>query len=406
MLRRYREAVASCDGALARRADFHKAAVRRCKARCALGELAMAESELAKHAAVYPGEAAVVAELEGVRGVVAELAKAEDALAHNDAPSARVAALKVRAAVETPAVLLLLARCELGCGRAEQASKVCLDLIRADRQYVPAYSLRGQALAALGDLAQAEAHLKQALQFDPDHTESAKSLKRARSIKRGFEAVKGHVFKREFDDAAEQLTELLANPLVASSKDMKARIYGERANCYQRGKRFPECLKDCAQAIYANPRHKEAFLTRSNALQALGRHEEAVVDLETVASKLDPEDKLVRQRLQRAQFELRKSKRPDYYGILGAKTVASMPEIKAAYKKRALEWHPDRWSTKGEEAKAEAERKFKMIGDALEMLSNPRKKQLWDEGYDEEQIKEMMAREQFRGGGCCGGGCH
>ena len=133
---------------------------------------------------------------------------------------------------------------------------------------------------------------------------------------------------------------------------MKARIYGERANCYQRGKRFPECLKDCAQAIYANPRHKEAFLTRSNALQALGRHEEAVADLETVASKLDPEDKLVRQRLQRAQFELRKSKRPDYYGILGAKTVASMPEIKAAYKKRALEWRPDRWSTKGAEAKA------------------------------------------------------
>ena len=96
----------------------------------------------------------MVAELEGVRGVVAELAKAEDALAHNDAPSARVAALKVRAAVETPAVLLLLARCELGCGRAEQASKVCLDLIRADRQYVPAYSLRGQALAALGDTPQ------------------------------------------------------------------------------------------------------------------------------------------------------------------------------------------------------------------------------------------------------------
>ena len=51
----------------------------------------------------------------------------------------------------------------------------------------------------------------------------------------------------------------------------------------------------------------------------------------------------VRHAYERADFEVRKEKRPDYYALIGCLSVASESEIKSAYKKRALEWHPDKW---------------------------------------------------------------
>ena len=43
----------------------------------------------------------------------------------------------------------------------------------------------------------------------------------------------------------------------------------------------------------------------------------------------------------------------------------------------ALKWHPDPWSSKGEEKKKEAETMFKGIGDAFEMLTDPDRKALY-----------------------------
>ncbi len=66
----------------------------------------------------------------------------------------------------------------------------------------------------------------------------------------------------------------------------------------------------------------------------------------------------------------------DYYELLGIKKGASDAEIKSAYRKKALEWHPDRHQG-GE--KVEAEKKFKEINEAYQVLSNPQKKQAYDQ---------------------------
>jgi len=63
----------------------------------------------------------------------------------------------------------------------------------------------------------------------------------------------------------------------------------------------------------------------------------------------------------------------DYYSILGVSKGASDQEIKTAYRKMALKWHPDR--NKSSEATA----KFKEINKAFEVLSNPQKKQMYDQ---------------------------
>jgi curved DNA-binding protein len=63
----------------------------------------------------------------------------------------------------------------------------------------------------------------------------------------------------------------------------------------------------------------------------------------------------------------------DYYDILGVNKEASSAEIKSAYRKKALEWHPDRNKS------PDAEEKFKEINEAYEILSNQQKRQAYDQ---------------------------
>lgn len=79
----------------------------------------------------------------------------------------------------------------------------------------------------------------------------------------------------------------------------------------------------------------------------------------------------------------------DYYGLIGVSNSASQDEIKKAFRKQAMKYHPDR--NPGDK---EAEAKFKEIGKAYEVLSDPEKRKLYDQ-YGE---------AAFQGGAGAGGG--
>lgn len=63
----------------------------------------------------------------------------------------------------------------------------------------------------------------------------------------------------------------------------------------------------------------------------------------------------------------------DYYEILGVKKDASDSELKSAYRKLALKWHPDKNKEEGAEAK------FKEINEAYEVLGNKEKRAKYDQ---------------------------
>jgi curved DNA-binding protein len=78
----------------------------------------------------------------------------------------------------------------------------------------------------------------------------------------------------------------------------------------------------------------------------------------------------------------------DYYKVLGIEKTATPEEIKKAYRKLALKYHPDK--TKGDKV---AEEKFKEINEANEVLSDPQKRKKYDQlGADWQHYQETGAQ--------------
>jgi molecular chaperone DnaJ len=82
----------------------------------------------------------------------------------------------------------------------------------------------------------------------------------------------------------------------------------------------------------------------------------------------------------------------DYYEILGVAQTASVEEIKSAYRKAALKWHPDR----NPEHKEEAELRFRESTEAYSILSDAQKRQIYDT-YGHAGLAGAGAQPDFNG---------
>ncbi len=94
------------------------------------------------------------------------------------------------------------------------------------------------------------------------------------------------------------------------------------------------------------------------------------------------------------------NKDKDYYGILGVKKTASADEIRKAFRKLARKYHPD--VNPGDKS---AEEKFKTLSEANDVLSDPKKRKIYDQiGFYSDNIDPATAEAYARGGGFGAGG--
>src|ERR1700739_827967 len=90
----------------------------------------------------------------------------------------------------------------------------------------------------------------------------------------------------------------------------------------------------------------------------------------------------------------------DYYEILGVKKSASAEEIRKGFPKLARKYHPD--VNPGDKA---AEEKFKALSEANDVLSDPKKRKIYDQvGFYSDNIDSATAEAYARAGASGGGG--
>ena len=94
------------------------------------------------------------------------------------------------------------------------------------------------------------------------------------------------------------------------------------------------------------------------------------------------------------------TKDKDYYGVLGVKKSASVDDIRKAFRKLARKYHPD--VNPGDKS---AEEKFKTLSEANDVLSDPKKRKIYDQlGFYSDNIDPATADAYARGGGQPGAG--
>src|ERR1700738_713060 len=90
----------------------------------------------------------------------------------------------------------------------------------------------------------------------------------------------------------------------------------------------------------------------------------------------------------------------DYYGTLGIKKTATADEIRKAFRKAARKYHPD--VNPGDK---KAEEKFEEISEANDVLSDEKKRKIYDQlGFYSDNIDPAAAEAAARGGYVGGGG--
>uniref|UniRef100_A0AAX7U843 J domain-containing protein n=1 Tax=Astatotilapia calliptera TaxID=8154 RepID=A0AAX7U843_ASTCA len=236
---------------------------------------------------------------------------------------------------------ILKAECLALLGRYPEAQSVASDILRMDSTNADALYVRGLCLYYEDCIDKAVQFFVQALRMAPDHDKARLACRNAKALKAKKEEG-NKAFKEGNYEAA---CELYSEALTIDPNNIKtnAKLYCNRATV---GSKYEEAVRDY-EKVYQTEKTKEH-----------------------------------KQLLKNSQLELKKSKRKDYYKILGVDKNATEEEIKKAYRKRALLHHPDRHSGASAEVQKEEEKKFKEVGEAFSVLSDAKKKSRYDTGQD------------------------
>lgn len=206
----------------------------------------------------------------------------------------------------------------------------------------------------------------QILKLDPDFKLARAALN---LLKAGLKAKEegNEKFKvRDYQAAYDLYTKALE--VDPDNNALNAMLYCNRAAAGSKLKKTSESIMDCTRAIQIDSTYLKAYVRRARLYSEVEDYESAVRDLEK-AAEID-ETPEIRRELRQAKMELKKSKRKNWYKILGVEKTATVVEIKKAYRKAALRYHPDTLVGQPEEKVKAAQAKFQEVSEAHEILTD------------------------------------
>jgi DnaJ homolog subfamily C member 7 len=176
------------------------------------------------------------------------------------------------------------------------------------------------------------------LKFDPDNTKCNQALKRMKAQED---------FKQKGNDAHKSGDQKSAIKFYTDginqdpeNKNTASVLYANRALAEMKLSKHNEALADLDKSIALNEKYAKAYLRRGDCKMELGDPQGATIDYQQ-ANSLDP-SLGVHKKINDANKEAKKAAKKDYYKILDIQKTATEDEIKKAYRKLALKWHPDK----------------------------------------------------------------
>jgi len=277
--------------------------------------------------------------------------------------------------------------------------------------------LRAHCLFCMGNLNDAVKHARQILTGDPDHKDAFVMHKLFKSLGKQKEEADRSYKAGNYKESVDLYTEALELcPGKNSSKEgglYRAKLYFNRASALSNLRNHIEVVLDCTRALRLDSEYVKAYTRRasSNLLindgdddaekhcQSAIRDYEKALELSSSSSNNESTVEELKKKIRAAKVQLKRCKQKDFYKILNVARDASDGEIKKSYRKAALKWHPDRHSNSSEEEKSKAEKTFRDVNLAYEVLSDPEKKKKYDSGVDEQDLDNPHAGQGLHHGG-------
>ncbi|XP_039068081.1 dnaJ protein P58IPK homolog [Hibiscus syriacus] len=252
-------------------------------------------------------------------------------------------------------------------------------ILKEDENNLEALLLRGRAYYYLADHDVAQRHYQKGLRLDPEHSELKKAYFGLKNLLKKTKSAEDNLNKGKLHLAVEDYKATLS--LDPDHLAHNVHLHLGLCKVLVKLGRGKDALSSCSEALNIDEELLEALVQRGEAKLLTEDWDGAVEDLKSAAQK-SPQDMNIREALARAEKALKMSKRKDWYKILGVSKTASVAEIKRAYKKLALQWHPD----KNVDNREEAEAQFREIAAAYEVLGDDEKRARYDRGEDIEDM--------------------
>ena len=296
------------------------------------------------------------------------------------------------AANASPDLFLRRARIRLKLGKYFEVLADSGKVLKMDKNSLDALGIRAHAYYLLGDHEMAMRHQREGLRSDPGHKGIKAAYRRVKRIEKTFKRAEQHELEGRSSEAVEEFKECAAIDPTHNMFNKKAWSAACRV--------IHEKLKDpsaaraaCEHALRIDGNYLDALMYTAKTYDSEENWEESVRAWSVAHDAAGNGNAAVDDGLRRAQAALKQSKEKNYYQILGVRRDASKRDIKKAYRKLALEWHPDKWSKATDAEKSVAEKKFHDIGEASEVLGDEEKRGKFDRG------EEVFANQGGGGGG-------
>ena len=250
-------------------------------------------------------------------------------------------------------------------------------LLKQYQQHIDAYHLRGMAFFRLGEHEQAILHFREGLKLDPEHKACKEGHKSVKNLEKKKKKGDDAFDSGDFDGAIEFWTKAIGiDPTHAAfNRPLQLKL----VKAFSRKGDHKKAI-ELARSHVEETETLEGLYGLGEALTDAEKYDEALHTFRK-AVELAPENseqsQEAKRKVKEAEIALKQSKEKNYYKILGVSRSASQKEIKSAYRKLALKYHPDKAQDIDKE---EAESMFQDIGEAYEVLSDAELRAKYDRG--------------------------